>query len=153
MPTGSPISQMTIASLRRIAFDRYHGDGVLTVFPCGSTAVPFPILRVFTIAGVSHGGRRANHAHRDCTQLLACLAGRVEVTVNDGRSVAVEALEANGTSLLIPPMLWNSVAFDGPTTVLAVFCDQIYHESDYIRDWDEYYRLKWPNGCEDVPGR
>lgn len=130
-----------ISSLRRIAFTRYHADGVLTVFPTGSDGVPFPILRVFTITGVSNQGKRANHAHRRCAQMLACLAGHVAVSVNDGREVVMEALAADGTGLLIPPMLWNTVTFEGPSTVLAVFCNELYDEADYIRDWDEYLRL------------
>lgn len=130
-----------LSSLRRIAFERFSANGDLTVFPSVSGGVPFPIMRVFTIAGVSRKGRRADHAHRDCTQMLSCLSGSVEVLIRNGRDTVVERLRADGTALLIPPMLWNSVVFEGPETVLAVFCDLLYEEADYIRDWDEYVRL------------
>jgi hypothetical protein len=62
--------------------------------------------------------------------------------INDAIDVVVESLSAAGTALLIPPMLWNSVTFEGPSTVLAVLCDELHDEADYIRDWDEYMRLK-----------
>lgn len=39
-------------------------------------------------------------------------------------------------------MLWNGVTFEGPATVLAVFCDELYEEDDYIRDWDESCAMK-----------
>ena len=132
----------TIRSPRRIAFRQHHANGVLTVYPEDDDGVPFAILRVFTITGVSANGARADHAHRGCSQMLACLSGRVEVKINDGVETATETLTAGGTSLLIPPLLWNSVTFEGPSTVLAVFCDQLYDVADYIRDWDEYMRLK-----------
>jgi hypothetical protein len=127
---------------RRIFFSQRHADGVLTVYPEGEDSVPFRILRVFTITGVSVNGSRGNHAHRRCSQMLACLAGRFDVKIKDGLEEAVETLTANGATLLIPPMLWNSVIFEGPSTVLAAFCDELYDEADYIRDWDEYVRLR-----------
>ena len=88
------------------------------------------------------GATRADHAHRGCSQLLACLSGRVAVEINDGHEIAHETVLPDGGCLLIPPMLWNRVTFEGPATVLAVFCDELYEESDYIRNWDEYLRLK-----------
>jgi dTDP-4-dehydrorhamnose 3,5-epimerase-like enzyme len=132
----------TVYSTSRIAFWTHHADGCLTVFPEEKSGVPFPIRRVFTIAGVSANGTRANHAHRRCTQLLACLAGSVSVKISDTRNEATEHLAANGIGLLIPPLLWNSVTFEGPATVLAVFCDELYEEDDYLRDWNEYLALK-----------
>jgi dTDP-4-dehydrorhamnose 3,5-epimerase-like enzyme len=129
-------------SPRRICFNQHHADGVLTVYPEGDNGVPFSIRRVFTIVGVSVNGKRGNHAHRRRSQLHACLAGRVDVEIRNGAKEAIESLSANGSALLIPPMLWSSFTFEGPSTVLAVFCDDLYDEADYIRDWDEYVRLK-----------
>lgn len=136
------MTDTSFASPTRIRFWQHHANGDLTVFPEGEAGVPFPIFRVFTIAGVSAGGRRANHAHRRCTQMLACLAGGVTVEIADGRTTRREVLKPDGESLLIPPLLWNSVYFDSPETVLAVFCDRLYEEEDYLRDWDEYMRLR-----------
>jgi dTDP-4-dehydrorhamnose 3,5-epimerase-like enzyme len=136
------MSQTTIHSVRRIAFPHHEADGMLTEFSVMADAVSFPILRVFTITGVSAGGVRGDHAHRGCTQLLACLSGRVTVDVDDGAQTSTEVLEPGGTGLLIPPMLWNSETFEGPTTVLAVFCDELYDPADYVRDREEYTRLK-----------
>ena len=136
------MTKTTIYSPTRIAFWQHHADGDLTVFPNAADGVPFQIWRVFTIAGVSPNGTRADHAHRRCSQLLACLSGKVSVKITDAASSVVEHLEANGICLLIPPMLWNSVTFEGPETVLAVFCDELYDQSDYIREWDEYSSLK-----------
>lgn len=136
------MSGTTIHSLRRIRFEQYPGDGTLTVFSAEPDGFPYSIERVFTITGVSKNGRRGNHAHRGCTQMLACLAGKVTVTVFDGAEEVVDTLTANGAALLIPPMLWNSIDFRDPATVLAVFCDELYDPRDYLRDWDEYLTAK-----------
>jgi hypothetical protein len=140
------VSGTTIRSLRRIAFWLHADDGDLTAFEVEPEGVPFPLIRVFTVAGVSAGGRRGNHAHRACTQLLACLSGEATVRVHDGEAEVTETLIPDGTALLIPPLLWNSVWFRDPGTVLAVFCDELYDPGDYLVDWDEYLDAK-REGC------
>ena len=132
----------TIKSLRRIRFSQHLADGVLTVFPAEEGAVPFAIRRVFSVTGVSQAGIRGDHAHRACTQMVCCLAGRVVITVDDGFETVKETLRNDGVSILIPPLLWNSLSFDGPSTVIAVFCDELYDVNDYIRSRSEYIRLK-----------
>jgi hypothetical protein len=140
------VSGTTIRSLRRIAFGEHPDDGTLTAFEVEPEGVPFRLLRVFTVAGVSAGGRRGNHAHRACTQLLACLSGEATVGVHDGEAEITETLTPDGTALLIPPLLWNSVWFRDPGTVLAVFCDELYDPGDYLVDWDEYLAAKGAAG-------
>ena len=136
------MSVATVRSLRRVDFGHFPSDGVLSVFAVEQGGVPFPIVRVFTITGVSPQGVRGDHAHRGCTQLLACLAGAAKVEVHDGRENVTETLIQGGSGLLIPPLLWNSVIFEGPSTVLAVFCDELFDPDDYLRDWDEYVQLR-----------
>jgi hypothetical protein len=136
------VSGTTIRSLRRIAFGLHPGDGTLTAFEVEPVGVPFPLVRVFTVAGVSAGGRRGNHAHRACTQLLVCLSGEATVGVHDGEAEITETLTPDGIALLIPPLLWNSVWFRDPGTVLAVLCDELYDPGDYLVDWDEYLHAK-----------
>jgi hypothetical protein len=60
--------------------------------------------------------------------------------VDDGRQTRSVTLSDAATGLLIPPGLWMSITFAGPETLLAVFCDRPYEESDYIRDRGEFLR-------------
>ena len=136
------MSGASIADARELRFAEHKGNGVLTVFPGGDPdGVPFTIARVFTITGVTMGGSRGHHAHRSCTQLVACLAGGATVSVDDGCAERTFALSSGGTGVLIPPGLWNVITFGSPGTVVAVFCDRPYDESDYVRDRAEYLRL------------
>lgn len=137
----------TVADLREIVFPRHVGGGVLTVYPGADPGgVPFLIARVFAISGVPAGGARGRHAHRGCSQLCVCLAGRVEIHVDDGRQRRSVRLEDPALGLLIPPWLWNEVIFSGPDTVLVVFCDEPYDERDYVRDRAEFLRAKGLTG-------
>ena len=51
-------------------------------------------------------------------------------------------LTGSNQALSIPPGLWNRLTFDGPDTVIAVFCDEPYTEEDYLRDRAEYEAYK-----------
>ena len=135
----------SIQRARLIKFSEHHGDGVLTVYPVEENGVPFEILRVYTLTGVPAHATKANHAHRDCSKLSACLFGKVNILVKDGEEEKEFTLCANGTGLLIPPMLWVSVSFETPSTVLAMFCDRPYESSDYIHTWSEYMKIRQAN--------
>ncbi len=134
----------TIASLTTIRLQQHEGkDGALTVIPDdGPNGLGIDIRRVFTITNVPAGGMRGNHAHRDCTQVVVCLKGSVSIEVDDARDSITLLLERAGEALSIPPGLWNKLIIEGPDTVLAVFCDQPYTESDYLRDRNEYEAFK-----------
>jgi len=138
------MNSTTIASLTTVRLQQHEGrDGVLTVIPDdGPFGLGIAIRRVFTITSVPAGGMRGDHAHRDCTQVVICLKGRVSIEVDDARDTITILLESAGEGLSIPPGLWNKLIFEGPDTVLAVFCDQPYAESDYVRDRFAYEAFK-----------
>ncbi len=129
-----------------ISFPSFGGaDGLLTVFERGK-GVPMQIERVFTVSA-KPGAARGAHAHRDCTQLLVCLAGSIAVTLRDGaasRDVRLEAPAAGqpASALLIPPMIWGEQSYEGASPLLMVLCDMGYDESEYIRDWDAFVSAK-----------
>ena len=60
-------------------------SGVLCVYESGKQ-VPFIIQRVFTVAAKS-GHARGDHAHRQCTQLLVCVSGRIRVSCDNGSTI------------------------------------------------------------------
>ncbi len=134
----------TIAALTILQLGQHkRPDGVLTVIPDdGPAGLGITVRRVFTVTDVPAGGVRGDHAHRDCTQVVVCLRGRVSVRVDDGRNAVTVELTGSDQGLSIPPGLWNHLTFDGPGTVIAVFCDQPYTETDYLRDRAEYEAYK-----------
>lgn len=138
----------TIASLARIELQQHvRPDGHLTVIPDdGPASLGIQVRRVFTVTEVPAGGVRGDHAHLACTQVVVCLRGQVHVRVDDGRDTVTVVLNGPEEALSIPPGLWNYLTFQGPDTVIAVFCDRPYEESDYIRDRATYHRYKGLEG-------
>ena len=100
-------------------------------------AVPFDIRRVFTISS-QRGMIRGDHAHRKCTQLQICVAGRIRVTCDDGVTTSLHTLESNGIGLLVPPSIWATEEYLEDGAVLMVLCDRGYETEDYIRNYDEF---------------
>ncbi len=127
-------------SARLINFPTYNdSNGTLAVQECGKH-VPFEIQRVFTISA-NTGDIRGNHAHKQCTQLLVCIVGKICVTCDDGSLVTEHILDTMGIGLLIPPGVWAKQEYLVDGSVLMVLCDSKYVENDYLRDYKEFQLL------------
>jgi dTDP-4-dehydrorhamnose 3,5-epimerase-like enzyme len=115
-------------------------NGELTVIE-GLKEVPYDIRRVFFVRG-NGGAIRGMHAHRECSQFLICLMGRIKIICNDGFIQREFELENPATGLLIPPGIWSTQIYDLTNSVLAVLCDRAYDPVDYIREYDQFLLYK-----------
>lgn len=84
---------------------------------------------------------RGGHAHKACTQWFAILSGRATLILRDGSSTETIELESVGQVIEIAPEIWVEVKILQPS-IIAVFTDEDYDESDYIRDWEVFSILK-----------
>jgi len=100
--------------------------------------VPFPIARAFYVYDVPVGAARGGHAHLALEQAVFCLAGRLELVVDDGERRRTVVLEDPRTGLYLPPMVWHDIGGFSPGTVYLVLASAEFDEADYIRDHDEY---------------
>lgn len=133
----------TIESIRCIEVPQVRGEGAdLLVYEEGR-AMLFTVRRVFAVRAreVSERGR---HAHKQCKQLMVCLTGRCNVMVDDGKNRKSVVLARPQDALYIPASIWAEQSYREPGTILMVLCDQLYDETDYIRDYDEF--LGWRAG-------
>lgn len=103
--------------------------------------LPISIQRVFAIRA-EKGTMRGNHAHRQCTQVLVCLHGKVAVRCDDGDSSRTVELDRPSRALLIPPSIWAEQTYLESPTLLMVLCDRPFEEEDYIRDRAEFEKYR-----------
>jgi len=98
--------------------------GKLTV----AEGLPFAIQRAFWIHGVT-GLPRGGHAHVKCEQMIVCMAGKFDISV-DGR--APIALTTPRFGLYVPP--GHVVTLDNWSAgaVALVLCSHEYDEDDYV---------------------
>lgn len=107
----------------------------------GARHVPFDIKRVFYVYGIPGGADRGAHAHNVLEQVLVCLAGSVDVQLDDGRATRVVTLTNPWEGLYIPPMVWASETNMLPGTVYMVLASAHYDEADYYRNYEEFLRV------------
>lgn len=110
--------------------------GKLTVME-RANGFPFDIARVF-IVQAQKGQVRGMHAHRQCQQFLVCTSGRIKVECDDGQNKATFILERSNEGLLLYCGIWASQTYLEEGSVLSVFCDRPFEESDYLRNYDEF---------------
>jgi dTDP-4-dehydrorhamnose 3,5-epimerase-like enzyme len=116
-----------------------RSDGDLVVAQQGKE-LSFAPARLFTVRGIE-GAVRGCHAHKRCIQFLICVHGAIEVECDDGRDRRRIILDRGNKGLLIPPSIWGTETYRTDGAVLAVLCDRLYEEDDYIRDYDQF--LTW----------
>jgi UDP-2-acetamido-3-amino-2,3-dideoxy-glucuronate N-acetyltransferase len=126
---------------KRIDFDVYTDTNGFLIAYESNGKFDFAIQRVFTVHAKSEDVR-GEHAHLECSQLLVCISGKVEVLCDDGvSSVRQYALDScSGSSLLIPPNIWSTQKYVQNDSVLMVLCSHRYDPNDYIRDYVLYKR-------------
>lgn len=126
-----------MAAAFKVRFDKFEDhNGMLCVYETGSR-VPFHIARVFAVTARA-GDIRGDHAHRQCTQLLVCLSGEIDVTCDDGSTVTDYHLTSMDDGLLILPGVWAREKYVNEGALLMVLCDRVYEKDDYISDYNEF---------------
>ena len=124
--------------VRLINFPYYQEDnGDLVVIQEMDDSVPFHISRVFNVRA-DKDSIRGRHAHSECTQLLVCTNGSIEVSCDDVETQSIYILNKPYMGLLILPGVWIEQKYLENSSILTVLCDQPFNEEEYIRNYDEF---------------
>ncbi len=126
---------------------RTHADARGSLGVVENLSLPFAIKRIYYLYGVPIGAIRGEHGHKQLEQLIICMHGRVDVTLNDGRRQYPFTLESPSQGLHVPPGLWRSLYFREPGTVVCVLASRPYEVADYIYNFEEFraWALSQPN--------
>ena len=103
--------------------------------------VPFALKRVYYMYDTSAGVVRGEHAHKTLNQVLVCVSGRCKILLDDGRDKKVVPLENPDEALFVAHDMWHEMYDFSEGAVLLVFAAELYDESDYIRDYDEFLKM------------
>ena len=103
--------------------------------------IPFKIKRVYYMYDTVQGVTRGFHAHKSLQQILVCVHGSCKVRLDNGHEKKVVALEKPYEGLYIANNMWREMFEFSSDAVLMVFASELYDESDYIRDYDEFLRF------------
>lgn len=117
-----------------------EGKGNLSVVE--KDLIPFSIQRVYYLYDVPSDSRRGAHAHIELQQLLIAISGSFDVVIDDGSQRKVFHLNRPYKGLLIPNGLWRELENFSSNAVCLSLVSDVYKESDYIRDYQEFKQLK-----------
>ncbi len=100
--------------------------------------VPFDIQRVYYLYDVPGGSERGGHAHKGLSQLIIAMSGSFDVVLNDGNGGKRYHLNRSYYGLYVCPMIWRELDNFSSGSVCMVLASNLYDESDYYRDYNEY---------------
>ncbi|QQQ12295.1 MULTISPECIES: sugar 3,4-ketoisomerase [Aeromonas] len=119
-----------------------HGDerGSLIALEEGKN-IPFPVKRVYYLFNTREGVSRGFHAHKALKQVAIAVRGSCRFVLDDGKERVEVLLDNPAQGLLIESFMWREMHDFSDDCVLMVLADQLYDESDYIRDYEKFIEL------------
>ncbi|MBA0186143.1 WxcM-like domain-containing protein, partial [Pectobacterium versatile] len=100
--------------------------------------IPFEIKRVYYLFKTKEGVRRGFHAHKSLKQIAIAVRGSCRFLLDDGTEKVELLLDNPAQGLLIDSCIWREMYDFTDDCVLMVLADQIYDESDYIREYSKF---------------
>ncbi len=104
--------------------------------------LPFVFKRVYYLFDVPSTAYRGGHSHKEQHEVLIALSGSFEVVLNDGQSSKTVLLNKPNTGLHIPTGIWRELQNFSSGAVCLVLAQDVFEESDYIRDYQEFVASK-----------
>ena len=100
--------------------------------------IPFNIKRVYYMYDTVEGCTRGKHAHKGLQQILICIHGSCKVTLDDGKERETITLDKPNEGIYISGLVWREMYDFSSDAVLMVIASELYDESDYIRNYDDF---------------
>lgn len=110
--------------------------------------IPFKIKRVYYLYDTLTDVTRGFHAHKSLEQILICVHGSCKIRLDNGKEKKIVPLEKPYEGLYVSNAMWREMFDFSSDAVLIVLASELYDESDYIRDYDEF--LKFVNSKDGV---
>lgn len=105
--------------------------------------IPFEIKRTYWIYDVPGGENRGGHAFKKNDEFIIALSGAFDVIVDDGKNKQIFTLNRSYYGLYVPAGLWREIKNFSTNSLALEFGSTHYEPEDYIRDYDEFLKLKY----------
>ncbi len=113
------------------------GRGLLVALE-SNKSVPFDIKRIYYLTDLKKSEPRGFHAHKNLKQVAICLQGSCRFILDDGKTREEFVLSSPTQGLLIEEMYWREMDQFSEGCVILVLASELYDESDYIREYNEF---------------
>lgn len=102
--------------------------------------LPFDIKRIFYLYNCID--KRGGHAHKNFKQFILSISGRFKLKLNNGEKEESHILYTTSLGIYIDNMIWVELEDFSKDAICLVLTSGNYDEYDYIRNYDEFLRLK-----------
>lgn len=126
-------------SLIKLINFQYSGDnrgGI--VFLEENNEIPFEIKRVYYILNTPKGVSRGFHAHKKLEQVLICISGSCEITLDNGTKRESTIMNMPNVGLYMGNNIWREIHNISEDCIILVVASELYDENDYFRDYDNF---------------
>ena len=107
-----------------------------------SNHVSFKIMRTYWIYDVPGGEIRGGHAFKEQQEFIVVLSGSLDIIVFDGIKKKKFSLNRSYHGLYIPKGLWRHMENFSTNTFALVVSNTAFDEKDYIRNIEEFKKIK-----------
>lgn len=104
--------------------------------------IPFDIKRTYWIYDVPGGEIRGSHAFKESHEFIVALSGSFDVVLHDGKKEVKFSLNRSYFGLYVPNLLWKRIENFSTNSLALIVSSISYNSNDYIRDFDEFKKLK-----------
>ena len=116
-------------------------DGCLNIMEVGKN-IPFDIKRVYYINHLEHCvSVRGKHAHKNLEQVIFCINGSFTLGLDDGRVKQNIHMWKDNVGVILGKGLWHTMSNFSSGCILMVVASDLYDESDYIRDYNQFLKF------------
>lgn len=133
---------MTIADCKLIELPKFADPRGNLSFVEQLNHIPFEIKRTYWIYDVPGGENRGGHAFKENQEFIVALSGAFDVIVDDGETKKKFTLNRSYYGLYVPAGLWREMENFSTNSLALEFGSIHYDENDYIREFDEYLKMK-----------
>ena len=93
------------------------------------------------------GSTRGGHAHKRLQQIIFAASGSFDVKINDGKNNKTIHLNRPSNGLYIVSGIWRELINFSSGSVCLVLASHAYNESDYVRDFEDFKKMKAGHGA------
>jgi len=104
--------------------------------------IPFTVQRVYWTYYTPQDVTRGGHAHLKLEQVIVAVSGTITFLIEDLQGSKTEfVLDNPDKGLYIPNKIWRDIKFSH-NAVLLCLASEVYTEDDYIREYDNFIKLR-----------
>lgn len=133
---------MTVNDVKLVELPKYLDQRGNLSFVQNNAQIPFEIKRTYWIYDVPGGEARGGHAYKETEEFVIAISGAFDVTVDDGKEKKTFSLNRSYYGLYIPKGLWREIENFSTNSFALEFASTPYNEDDYVRDYNDFLRLK-----------